>query len=60
MRDPPPILCVQLKSWGDSTLCHVGIFIFRAIQVSLFGEEEYVDKNGIRVTPAERFLEKLI
>ena len=31
-----------------------------AIQVSLFGEEEYVDKNGILVTTAERFLENLI
>ena len=37
-----------------------GDFFFRAIQVSLFGEEEYVDKNGILVTTAERFLEKLI
>ncbi len=31
-----------------------------AIQVSLLGQEEYVDKNGILVTTAEKFLEKLI
>jgi len=31
-----------------------------AIQVSLLGQEEYVDKNGILVTSAERFLERLI
>ena len=31
-----------------------------AIQVALHSEQEYVDKNGVLVTTAERFLEKLI
>jgi predicted AAA+ superfamily ATPase len=31
-----------------------------AVQVSLLDQEEYVDKNGILVTSAEKFLEKLV
>lgn len=49
-RDVNPALRMLKKRFPDA----------RAIQVSLLGQEEYMDKNGIQVTTAERFLQELI
>ncbi len=49
-RDVNPALRMLKKRFPDA----------RAIQVSLLGQEEYVDKNGILVTTAERFLQAFI